>query len=165
MAGVVLLTISAKAKIPFWPVPFTLQTLVLLLLGMSYGRGLATATAIAYLALGATGAPVFATGGGVAYMVGPTGGYLLGFVLAMALMGHLGDRGWGRTVKSMLVPMLLGTAVIFACGVGWLTFLIGPEKALAAGLYPFVFSEALKVAVAMVLMPTAWRYVEKGKGS
>ena len=155
--GVILISISAKLQIPFYPVPMTLQTLVLLVLGMAFGFKLATATALSYIALGAAGAPVFATGAGVAYLLGPTGGYLLGFVLAMALMGYMGDKGWGKTIKSMVLPMLLGTAIIFACGVAWLSSLIGLEKALAGGLHPFWFGAVAKIVASIFLMPLAWK--------
>lgn len=157
-AGCGLLTVSAKVQIPFYPVPVTLQTFVLLVLGMAYGLRLATATAASYLGAGLAGAPVFAgAGAGWAYVSGPTGGYLAGFVLAMALMGALGDRGWGRGLAGMLGPMLLGTAVIFACGVAWLSSLIGWEKALAGGLYPFIPGEAAKIVLATLLVPAAWK--------
>ncbi|MBF2735389.1 MAG: biotin transporter BioY [Betaproteobacteria bacterium AqS2] len=164
-AGCCLLTVSAKVQIPFYPVPVTLQTFVLLVLGMAYGLRLATATATAYLAAGAAGAPVFAGGAGWAYVSGPTGGYLAGFVLAMALMGALGDRGWGRSLLGMLAPMLLGTLVIFACGVGWLASLIGWEKAVAGGLYPFIPGEAAKIVLATLLVPTVWKLTQPDDGA
>ena len=163
VSGALLITVSAKAQIPFWPVPFTMQTFVLLVLGMAYGLRLATGTAVAYLAAGAAGLPVFAKGGGIAYFAGPTGGYLVGFLLAMALMGYLGDRGLGRTAKSMVVPMLAGTAVIFACGVSWLSYLIGLDKAFVAGFVNFIPSAAAKILVAMVVVPSVWKLADRIK--
>ena len=157
VAGVLLLTLSAQAKIPFYPVPVTLQTLVLLILGMAYGLRLASSTALCYLAVGATGVPVFAGGGGIPYMLGPTGGYLVGFVVAMALMGYMGDRGWGKSYRSMILPMVAGTVVIYLCGVLWLSHLIGLPKALAGGLYPFLLGDAAKIVVAVLLVPQAWK--------
>lgn len=165
VTGFVLLTASAKIQIPFYPVPVTLQTFVLLVLGMAYGLRLATVTATSYYLAGIAGAPVFATGAGWAYAAGPTGGYLVGFVLAMALMGAFGDRGWGRKWISMLVPMLLGTAVIFTCGVSWLAHLIGVDKAIAGGLLPFLPGEAAKIVLAMLLVPTVWKYAKPDSSS
>ena len=158
LVGVILLSASAKISIPFIPVPITLQTLVLLVLGMAYGFRLATSTALSYLALGVAGVPVFASGAGWAYFIGPTGGYLVGFVFAMSLMGFLGDRGWGKSIKSMIVPMLLGTVIIFVLGVTWLGYLIGYDKAIAAGLLPFIPGEILKIIVALFLIPSIWKF-------
>lgn len=161
VSGVLLITVSAKAQIPFWPVPFTMQTFVLLVLGMCYGLRLATGTALAYLAVGAAGAPVFAAGGGLTYFSGPTGGYLVGFLLSMALMGYLGDRGWGRSAKSTVVPMLAGTAVIFLCGVTWLSYLIGFDKAIVGGFLNFVPSETAKIILAIAMVPAVWRLTDR----
>ena len=156
--GSAALAVSAKMQIPFWPVPFTLQTLVVLLVGMTFGPRLGAATVALYLGQGAAGLPVFATGGGLAYFAGPTGGYLIGFLVAALLMGWMAERGWGRSVLSTVGAMLAGTAVIFACGVSWLAYLIGPEQAVAAGLVPFLASAILKIIIAAILMPACWRF-------
>ena len=156
--GCALLTISAKVQIPFWPVPFTMQTMIVLLAGMALGWRLGAATVALYLAQGAMGFPVFAQGGGIAYFAGPTGGYLLGFLAAAALTGWLAERGWGRSALSAVAAMLAGTAVIFACGLAWLSYLIGAEKAIVGGLVPFLTSEGLKIVIAAILMPACWRF-------
>ena len=156
--GSVALTVSAKIQIPFWPVPFTMQTMIVLLVGMALGWRLGAATVALYLAQGAMGLPVFAQGGGIAYFAGPTGGYLLGFLAAAALIGWLAERGWGRSVMSTVAAMLAGTAVIFACGLSWLAYLIGVEKAILGGLVPFLASAALKIVIAAILMPICWRF-------
>lgn len=156
--GSLALTLSAKMQIPFWPVPFTLQTLVVLLVGMTLGWRLGAATVALYLGQGAMGLPVFASGGGIAYFAGPTGGYLIGFFAAALLMGWMAERGWGRSVLSTIGAMLAGTAVIFACGLFWLAYLIGVEQAVMAGLLPFVSSETLKIIIAAILMPACWRF-------
>lgn len=156
--GSAALTLSAKLQIPFWPVPFTLQTLVVMLVGMTFGWRLGAATVALYLGQGAIGLPVFASGGGIAYFAGYTGGYLIGFLLAAMLMGWLAERGWGRTVLSTVGAMLAGTVVIFACGVPWLAYLIGVEKAIADGLTPFLANAVLKIAIAAILMPACWRF-------
>ena len=156
--GCAALTLSAKIQIPFWPVPFTLQTMIVLLAGMALGWRLGAATVALYLAQGALGAPVFAQGGGIAYFAGPTGGYLVGFLAAAALTGRLAEIGWGRTVVSTVAAMLAGTAIIFACGLAWLSYLIGVEKAILGGLVPFLASEGLKIVIAAILMPVCWRF-------
>jgi biotin transport system substrate-specific component len=157
VAGSLLLTLSAKVQVPFWPVPMTMQTFVVLLLGAAYGSTLGAATVLAYLAQGAVGLPVFAKGGGLAYMMGPTGGYLLGFLVAAWLVGKLAERGLDRRVPTALAVFLLGDLVIFAFGVSWLASLMGLEKAWAAGVVPFLPAEALKIALAMAVLPLAWR--------
>jgi biotin transport system substrate-specific component len=159
--GSILLTISAKIQVPFWPVPMTMQTLVVLVLGVAYGWRLAGATVLLYLAQGALSLPVFAGGGGLAYMSGPTGGYLVGFLLAAVAVGWLAERGWARSVASTLVAMLIGTVIVFACGIAWLGTLIGLPQAINAGLIPFLLSEAVKVALGTALVPFAWRLLQR----
>jgi biotin transport system substrate-specific component len=162
VAGSALLTVSAKIQVPFWPVPMTLQTGVVLALGAALGWRLAGATVFAYLAQGAAGLPVFAGGAGLAYMAGPTGGYLLGFVVAAVTVGWLAERGWDRNLATAFAAMLLGDALLFVCGVGYLSSLIGFEQAVAAGLMPFLAGEALKIALATALLPAAWHILRRG---
>ena len=155
--GIALLTLASKVQVPFWPVPMTLQTLAVLMIGATAGARLGGATVLGWLGLGALGVPVFATGAGLAYMVGPTGGYLAGFLLAAVLVGHLADRGHGRTAVSALAMLVIGEVAIFALGTGWLSALIGAEKAVAAGLLPFVPAEILKVALGTAVLAAAWK--------
>jgi biotin transport system substrate-specific component len=155
--GVALLTLAAKVQVPFWPVPMTLQTMVVLLIGATYGARLAGITLGSYLAIGAVGLPVFASGGGIAYMFGPTGGYLLGFLVAAVLLGYLADRGMGRNFLSALLLFAIGEVVIFAFGIAWLATLIGVDRAIAGGLVPFIPAEILKVALASAILFGAWR--------
>ena len=158
--GSLLLAVSAQFKIPLYPVPVTGQTLVVLLIGMTYGARLGGITIAAYLFEGALGLPVFAGGAaGVAVLVGPTGGYLFGFLLASAAMGYLAERGMGRTAASTITAMVIGNCVIYLCGVFWLANFIGFDKAVAAGVLPFLYGDALKLFVAAGLMPLAWRAV------
>jgi biotin transport system substrate-specific component len=161
LIGTALLTVSAKIQVPFWPVPMTMQTFVVLVLGMAYGSRLAGATVLLYLAQGAIGLPVFAGGGGIAYMAGPTGGYLAGFLLAAVAVGWLAEHGWDRSVPRTLVAMLIGTGIIFACGLAWLSSLIGLPQAVSAGLVPFLLGEAVKVALATAILPFAWRLLQR----
>ena len=157
IAGSLLLIASAKVQVPFWPVPMTMQTFVVLGLGAAYGMRLAGASVLTYLAQGAIGLPVFSAGGGIALLAGPTGGYLLGFLAAAVLVGALADRGWCRTRLSTLGAFLAGTAVIFGLGVAWLTVLFGFSTAISAGVVPFLFSEAVKIALAVAVFPLAWK--------
>ncbi|WP_421695723.1 biotin transporter BioY [Aestuariivirga sp.] len=155
--GVALLTLASKVQVPFWPVPMTLQALAVLMIGATAGMRLGGSTVLAWLGLGALGAPVFATGAGLAYMAGPTGGYLAGFLLAAVLVGYLADRGYGRTVLSALAILLVGEVAIYALGLGWLGMLIGAEKAVAGGLMPFIPAEILKVALGTAILTAAWK--------
>ena len=164
LAGVSMLWISSRIEIPFYPVPLTLQTLVVLLIGMAYGSRLGTATVVSYLAAGAAGLPVFAgtpeKGISLAYMMGPTGGYLLGFVFAAAVTGWLAERKWDRQVSTTAIAMLLGNIAIYVPGILWLGSIVGWDKpVLAWGLTPFILGDLLKIAIAMALFPSVWRLI------
>ena len=162
--GSLLLAVSAQFKIPLYPVPVTGQTLVVLLIGMTYGPRLGGITVAAYLFEGALGLPVFAGGAaGVAVLMGPTAGYLFGFLLAAIAMGYLAERGMGRTVVSTIAAMVIGNCVIYLCGALWLANFIGFAQAIAAGVLPFLYGDALKLVVAAGLMPWAWRAVRSEK--
>ena len=162
--GSLLLAVSAQFKIPLYPVPVTGQTLVVLLIGMTYGPRLGGITVAAYLFEGALGLPVFAGGAaGVAVLMGPTAGYLFGFLLAAIAMGYLAERGMGRTVVSTIAAMVIGNCVIYLCGALWLANFIGFGQAIAAGVLPFLYGDALKLVVAAGLMPWAWRAVKSVK--
>ena len=151
LAGTALLALAAKVQVPFWPVPMTLQTLAVLMIGATFGARMAGATLLAYLAEGAVGLPVFASGAGLAYMAGPTGGYLLGFLLAAVFVGLAADRGWLRGGVPVAAVMFAAMALIYLPGVAWLAALIGAEKAVAGGLIPFLPAEAFKLALAVLL--------------
>jgi biotin transport system substrate-specific component len=160
--GSLLLAVSAQFKIPLYPVPVTGQTLVVLLIGMIYGLRLGGVTIAAYLLQGAIGLPVFAGGAfGIATLLGPTGGYLGGFLIAAIVMGFLAERGMGRSIVSTIIAMMIGNAVIYVTGASWLASFIGVEKALTSGVLPFLYGDALKLAVATTLMPVAWRFVKR----
>jgi biotin transport system substrate-specific component len=165
LAGSLALWLSAKVQVPFWPVPMTMQTLVVLVLGAALGARLGAASVLLYLAEGAAGLPVFAgtpeKGVGLAYMLGPTGGYLLGFVVAEYLIGLLAERGWDRTIPRMFAAMTAGHLLIFLFGWGWLAYLLGPAKAWAFGVAPFYAATLLKTSLAAVLMPAAWKAVRR----
>ena len=165
IAGSALIGLSAQVEVPWYPVPVTGQTLMVLLIGMAYGPTLGAATIITYLLEGGIGLPVFAGGtAGWPVLIGFTGGYLIGFVPAAFLVGLLALRGMGRTMLGTVVAMVLGNLVIYACGVVWLQTFIGLEKAIAGGLMPFIYGDLLKIVIAAVAMPTAWRIVQKFEG-
>lgn len=164
--GVCPLTLSAKVQVPFWPVPMTMQTLVVLMLGMAYGSRLAAGTVFAYLLAGAAGLPVFAgtpeRGIGLAYMMGPTFGFLVGFLIAAWLVGFLAERGWDRSFLKCAAAMVLGHLVISLAGVVWLAVLMGTPKAIEVGFTPFMASSVLKTALGAVAMPMLWRVLGRG---
>ena len=151
VAGTALLALSAHVQIPFWPVKLSLQSFVVLALALAYGGRMAAATVLAYLAEGALGLPVFQGGAGLAYMAGPTGGYLAGFVLSAFVVGTLADRGGLATWPRSVGLLALGVALIYLPGLAWLSVLFGPEKALSFGLLPFLPAEALKLALLLAL--------------
>jgi biotin transport system substrate-specific component len=161
LIGTLLLWVSAKLHIPFWPVPLTMQTFVVLVLGAAFGWKLGAATMALYLAEGALGLPVFSgtpeRGIGLAYMAGPTGGYLAGFVAGAALCGWLAERGWDRSAWRTAAAMSLGHLLILALGWAWLAALIGPAQAYAAGVAPFYAATVAKTALAVVALPLAWK--------
>ena len=161
VAGALALTLSAKAQVPFYPVPLTLQTLVVLMLGAAFGARLAAAAVALYLVEGALGLPVFAgtpeKGLGLAYMFGPTGGFLGGFLLAAAFIGFCAERGWGRHPGKLLLVMFAGHALILAAGFLWLAMIIGPQAAYAGAIAPFFLATVIKTILAAALMPALWR--------
>ena len=159
--GTLLLTVSSKIQVPFWPVPMTMQTFVVLIIAMAYGWKLSFLTLIAYLIEGALGLPVFAKGGGFLYLIGPTAGYLYGMAIAAAVIGYFADLGYGKSIIKCILPLLIGTIIIFICGIGYLSSIIGFEKAIAAGLLPFIPSELFKIALAVFIIPTIWKYIQK----
>jgi biotin transport system substrate-specific component len=164
--GTALLALSAKINLPLPYVPMTLQTLVVLMIGAAYGWRLGTATVIAYLAEGAIGLPVFAGPvGGLAPLLGPTAGYLAGFVAAAFITGWLSERGWDRSVLRLFVAMGLGHIVILAAGFAWLAFgmKLGVEKAWLVGIAPFVAASVIKNALGAALVP-AVRYMLERRG-
>lgn len=164
--GSMALWVSAKISIPFYPVPMTMQTFVVLVIGMSFGWKLGGATILLYLTEGALGLPVFSgtpeRGIGLAYMMGPTGGYLLGFLLSTITVGWLAQRGWDRKLLPALAAMTIGTSIIFLTGIIWLGSVIGWDKPiLALGLTPFILGAILKITLAAATLPFAWKLVTK----
>ena len=157
LVGSALIAIAGKITVPFIPVPATMQTLVIFTLAAAYGRKLAVATLLLYLAEGAMGLPVFTKGGGLAYFAGPTTGYLVGFVIAAGMTGWAADRGWDRNAFKLFAVNLAGTALILALGAAWIALAFGAEKAIAWGVGPFIVADVIKAALAAALVPAGWQ--------
>lgn len=161
-ASVVFMALLAQIRIPlpFSPVPITGQTLGVLLTGSLLGSRLGALSLLVYLVVGAIGVPVFAGGGnGIEYMQGATLGYLASYPIVAAVMGWLAERGWDRRVLTTIAAMVIGSAIIYALGVGWLVVGIGMDvvAALVAGMVPFLIGDAIKIAIAVGVLPGGWR--------
>ncbi|PQO22950.1 biotin transporter BioY [Rhodobacteraceae bacterium WD3A24] len=159
LVGTALLALSARVQVPMWPVPVTMQTFAVLVIALAGGARIAATIVAAYLLEGAIGLPVFAAGGGVAYLTGPTAGYLYGFLAAALVAGHLADRGWARGIVGAGAASVVAMAVIYALGASWLAVFVGVEAALVNGVAPFLPGDALKIALAAVALPAAGRFM------
>ena len=167
--GIAVLAIAAKIRVPMWPVPITMGTFAVLSLGAAYGPRLGLATILGYMGLGALGFDVFAGTGaeasGLTYMMGGTGGYLVGYVLATVALGVLAQRGWDRSAGRMALAMLVGNVLIYVPGLFWLGELYGWDKPILQwGLTPFLLGDAIKLALAALLLPAAWKLVGRLRG-
>lgn len=163
LMGVALLSVSAQLRLPlpFTPVPVTGQTFAVLFLGASLGSRLAVASVGCYWLAGACGLPVFNGGsGGWAIVSGPTGGYMLGFAAAAFVVGWFAERGWDRT-GSIIVPLLIGEVLIYAFGLPWLAFFVGPRAVLQSGLRPFIPGDIVKIAAVTVALPGGWSAMKR----
>lgn len=161
LGGAALIALATRVQVPMWPVPMTLQTLAVITVAMAFGARLGAGAVAAYLAQGAAGLPVFAAGGGIAHLAGPTAGYLWGFLAAALVVGHLADRGLSRNPVSTFALALAGSAVVLLCGWAWLATLIGRDAAFGAGVLPFLAGDAVKAALAAAVLPLAWRVLAR----
>ena len=169
VVGIAALAIAAKVKIPMIPVPMTLGTLAVLTVGAAYGPRLGLVTIIGYMILGAVGFDVFASSAagvsGIEYMMGGTGGYLVGYVIATLALGVLARMGWDRSAAKMAAAMLIGNALIYIPGLLWLGTLYGWDKPILEwGLTPFIYGDLLKLAIAAMIVPMAWKAIGKARG-
>jgi len=163
-SGAALTALLAQVAVPLYPVPVTGQTLAVLLVGASLGAVRAAIALALYAIAGIVGLPVFSDfGSGAAVVLGPTGGYIIGFVVAAALVGWLSERAWERRLLKALATFAAGTVVVFAFGLPWLAVVLGLDvgQTLSAGLYPFLIGGAIKTVIAAGLVPLAWRGVER----
>ncbi|MEO0671032.1 MAG: biotin transporter BioY [Pseudomonadota bacterium] len=170
IVGSLLMTLAAKYKIPFEPVAMTLQPFVVLLLGLTLGARLAGGTIALYLSQGAMGLPVFTgtpeKGIGLAYMMGPTGGFLAGFFIAAVVVGMLADRGWSRSVFMATLAAIIGLALLYLPGITWLAGWLSAAKgtalsdaastAITVGAAPFIAKDLLAAVIAALMVATGW---------
>ena len=156
-----LLILSAKIKVDLYPVPMTLQPLAVLMISMLCGRNIAVASVSLYLFQGIIGLPVFAYGGGFVYLMGPTGGFLFGFLFASIIVGELADRGWGQYLFKSIFAMLMGMFIIYFFGIMQLSFIKGFDFAIVNGLKPFIIGDFYKLLLAALLIPQIWKLVKK----
>jgi len=163
LGGSLLIGLSAKVKVvlPFGPVPVTGQTFAVLMVGALLGSGRGSLAVIAYLIQGLAGAPIFAFGGGPAILLGPTGGYLVGFIPAAFVTGLLAERGWDRRMATTVLAMILGNLAIYTCGLLWLMCLTGVKTTVVTmGLLPFIPGDIIKIILAAIALPSGWKLLE-----
>ncbi len=164
VAGILALAILAKVKVPMWPVPITMGTFAVLTIGAAYGARLGLVTIMGYMLIGALGFDVFANSSaenfGLSYMMGGTGGYLVGYVLATLALGWAARQGWDRSFAWMALAMVIGNILIYVPGLLWLGQLYGWDKPILEwGLTPFLLGDAVKLALAATLLPAVWKLV------
>ncbi|MDP5335833.1 MAG: biotin transporter BioY [Paracoccaceae bacterium] len=167
--GIAVLAVAAKIKVPMWPVPITMGTFAVLTIGAAYGARLGLVTILGYMIVGALGFDVFAGSSaeayGLSYMMGGTGGYLLGYVMATVALGWFAQAGWDRSAGKMALAMLAGNVLIYVPGLIWLGMLYGWDKPILQwGLTPFLIGDALKLALAAALLPALWKLVGRARG-
>ncbi len=160
---------AAFAQISFWvgPVPITGQTFAVLLAGALLGSRRGALSQLSYLAIGTTGIPYwFALGGppGISRLIGPTGGYLMGFVVAAFVVGLLAERGWDRHVWTAALTMVAGNVAIYVFGLCWLARFVPKGTLLQTGLYPFIVGDAIKVVAAALALPSGWLLLRRFRG-
>ncbi|GAA3745111.1 biotin transporter BioY [Leifsonia bigeumensis] len=163
-AGAALTAIAAQVQVPLWPVPITGQTLAVLLVGSSLGALRGALSMLLYAVLGMVGLPVFSDAtSGMGVILGPTGGYIVGFVFAAAFTGWIAQRSWDRRILRSLLAFAGGTVVTFAIGLPWLAMALGLnlEQTLAGGLYPFIIGGIVKAIIAAGVVTFGWRYIER----
>lgn len=164
IAGTALLAGAAQVSVPMFPVPMSLQTLAISLIGLSYGARLATITLLAYLAEGALGMPVFSNGAaGLPYMMGPTGGFLAGFVMMAFLTGWLAENGLGRGPVRLFFAALIPAMLLYVPGAAWLAGVtpLDAQGAISAGVTPFVLGDIVKSAVAALVVVGGWQALRR----
>ena len=166
VVGIFMLALFSKIKIPIWPspVPINLATLSVLTIGLTYGPKLGLTTVFGYLMLGTLGFDIFANSSakvnGMEYMLGSTGGYLFGYLLATIALGFLARAGWDRNVFKIVLALIIGNALIYIPGIFWLAELYTWNKPILAwGLTPFLIGDALKILLAALVIPSIWRFI------
>ena len=169
VAGIIALAIAAKIKVPMWPVPITMGTFAVLTIGAAYGPRLGLTTILGYMLIGALGFDVFAGSSaekfGLEYMMGRTGGYLVGYVLATFALGWAARQGWDRSMPKMALGMFIGNVLVYVPGLLWLGTLYGWDKPILQwGLTPFLVGDLIKLALAALIVPAVWKMVSNARG-
>jgi len=163
LVGSLFVAAFAQISIPlsFTPVPITGQTFAVLIVGASLGSKRGALSLLLYVIEGAAGLPVYAEfTGGLGRLLGPSGGYLIGFIAAAFVVGWLAERGLDRRWSTAIIPFLVGTVIIYIVGASWLAIFIGPGKALIGGVIPFLIGDAIKLVLAAIALPSAWALVK-----
>lgn len=164
--GSLLITLCSKISIflPFTPVPITFQTFAILLIGMLMGSKRGSITVLFYLSQGIIGIPVFAGSiAGIGYLLGPTGGYLIGFVPAAFIVGFLAEKKFDRKLYLCALALLIGNITLHICGLLWLSRFLGFNGILEKAFYPFIIGDLCKIALAIWILPVGWRLINKFK--
>ncbi len=164
VAGAAVTAIAAQVAVPLWPVPITGQTLAVLLVGSTLGAARGAFAMVLYAVVGIVGLPVFSDGAsGLGIIQGPTGGYIVGFVFAAALVGWIAERSGDRRFLGAALSFIAGTVATFAVGLPWLSIALGLDlqQTLAGGLYPFIIGGIVKALLAAAIIPLAWRGVRR----
>jgi len=148
LLGIILLSVSSKVSIPFYPVPMTFQTFVVYFIAASMGM-IGFYSTLSYVVLGLMGLPIFAAGGGIGYIMSPTFGFLYGMIFASFAIAYSSKDLFNKKIIKIALAVIVGALITFACGIIHLAGFIGIEKAVMAGLMPFIYSELLKIALAI----------------
>ena len=156
----ILLIISAKIKVDLYTIPMTMQPFAILIIAMLCGRNLAAGSISLYLFQGMIGLPVFANGGGMLYLMGPTGGFLFGFLIAAIIMGELADRGWGRNILKAFIAMFLGLFIVYFFGIIQLSLFLSFEKAILM-MKLYMVGDFYKLLLATLLVTQIWKLTKK----
>lgn len=170
-AGAALVAVLAQVAVPLWPVPVTGQTLAVLLVGASLGAARGAASLSLYALLGAVGLPIYSdASSGCSVLLGPTGGYIIGFIASAAIVGWAAERSWDRGWYKPIITFIGGSLVVFAFGLPWLAVALGQlglpndlQSVLVAGFYPFIIGGLIKAAIAAALLPALWAAAERSK--
>jgi biotin transport system substrate-specific component len=173
VAGTALVAVLAQVAIPLWPVPVTGQTLAVLLVGASLGAARGAASLSLYAILGAVGLPIYSdSSSGWSVLLGPTGGYIIGFIVSAAVVGWAAERSWDRGWYKPIITFVGGSLVVFAIGLPWLAVSLGQlglpndlQSVLIAGFYPFIIGGLIKAAIAAALLPALWAAAERSQGT
>ena len=159
----VITALCSKLSLEIGPIPVTMQTFSVVLAGVLLGSKRGALSQVAYLAGGLAGIPWFSRGGGLTYIMSPTFGFIVGFIVAAYIIGRLAEKGWDRKVGTAMLAMLMGNVFLYLFGLLWLVRFVGTEAVLAVGLYPFVVGDLLKILLAGLALPLGWKFINKIK--